>query len=185
MLSQALQAGLINNETLDTAAGRLLREQINQGELDDPAMHPYKSASSGYHNHAIVDSQAHRDLALETASQGIVLLENNEVNGSRLLPLRKGLKSLAILGPHGNTSLGLLGNYVGGHSLVFEQTPLVSVRRSRVAQKVTYQPGVPCFNVTHSGSRKEPYPLCVTTDTPSHSHIPAAVAAAKEAVGNL
>ena len=185
MLSQALQAGLINNETLDTAAGRLLREQINQGELDDPAMHPYKSASSGYHNHAIVDSQAHRDLALETASQGIVLLENNEVNGSRLLPLRKGLKSLAILGPHGNTSLGLLGSYFGGNSLVFEQTPLVSVRRSRVAQKVTYQPGVPCFNVTHSGSRKEPYPLCVTTDTPIHSHIPAAVAAAKEAVGNL
>ena len=95
--------------------------------------------------------------------------------------MRKGLRTLAFIGPHANTSLGLLGNYFGGNSLVFEQTPLVSARRAGVAQEVTYAPGVPCFNVTHSGSRKEPYPLCVTTDTPVRTHIAAAVAAAREA----
>jgi len=42
-LAAALQEGLVTNAVVDTAAARLLREQIIQGELDDPLKHPYKS----------------------------------------------------------------------------------------------------------------------------------------------
>ena len=127
-----------------------------------------------------MDSADHRALALETAQQGIVLLTNTAVGGKPLLPLKKkGLKSVAFVGPHANTSLGMLGNYFGGNALVFDQTPLVSARRSGMAANVTYSPGVPCYDVKHTGSRPAAYPLCVTEDTPDHSHIADAVATAK------
>jgi hypothetical protein len=171
-LPAALAKGLVTEAAIDQATTRLLREQIAQGELDDPSKNPY-SAAAGY-NDTMVDSTAHRALALETAMQGIVLLANE----AKLLPLREATR-VAFVGPHANVSLALLGNYFGGNELVFEQTPLVAARRAGV--DATYAPGVPCYDVTHSGSRSAPYPLCVTQDTSDHTHIASAVAAAKAA----
>ena len=173
-LKNAMLLGLVKPRTVDRAVGRLLREQIKQGELDNPAHNPYRP-SAGY-GPEVVDSAAHRTLALETAQQGITLL----VNTGKLLPLSETAGgTVAFLGPHANTSLGMLGNYFGGNSVVFEHTPLVAARRAGV--NVSYAPGVPCFDVRHSGSLDKPYPLCVTEDTSDHSHIATAVTAARQA----
>jgi beta-glucosidase-like glycosyl hydrolase len=43
----------------------------------------------------VVNSQEHRDLALQAAQEGIVLLKNEK----SLLPLSKDLKTIAVIGP--------------------------------------------------------------------------------------
>eukprot|EP01047_Picozoa_sp_COSAG01_P042965 COSAG01_NODE_3786_length_5696_cov_6.054851_3_plen_338_part_00 len=169
-LGDALRLGMVNMSTVDRAASRLLREQILQGELDDPALSPFQYGPE------VVDSADHRALALDTARQGITLLRNT----ANLLPLEANDHPVAFLGPHANTSLGMLGNYFGGNKLVFRNTPLLAARRAAVNVQF-YEPGVPCFDVRHSGSLDSSYPLCETQDTSDHSHIAVAVAAAKQA----
>ncbi|MFQ6628628.1 hypothetical protein Gotur_006609, partial [Gossypium turneri] len=55
-------------------------------------------------------SQEHRNLALEAARNGIVLLKNTD----KLLPLSKTkTTSLAVIGPNANSAKTLVGNYAG------------------------------------------------------------------------
>lgn len=57
-----------------------------------------------------VCSQKHRELALEAARAGIVLLKNAD----KLLPFSKTTtKSLAVIGPNANNATAYLGNYEG------------------------------------------------------------------------
>jgi beta-glucosidase len=59
---------------------------------------------------SVVDSPAHRALALEAARQSLVLLKNH----NQQLPLDgTTLKSIAVIGPHADETLVLLGNYMG------------------------------------------------------------------------
>jgi beta-glucosidase len=55
----------------------------------------------------IVHSQQHQDLALAVAREGIVLLKNDQ----NLLPLKKNLKSIAVIGPDADSSSNQLGDY--------------------------------------------------------------------------
>ncbi|KAJ7239622.1 hypothetical protein O6H91_Y440700 [Diphasiastrum complanatum] len=57
-----------------------------------------------------VCTNEHQHLALEAARQSIVLLKNE----GGLLPLsKKNTRTLALIGPHGNASDAMLGNYAG------------------------------------------------------------------------
>ena len=59
---------------------------------------------------SVVDSPAHRELALEVARQSLVLLKNQQ----NRLPLAKDkLKSIAVIGPNADETLVLSGNYMG------------------------------------------------------------------------
>lgn len=53
----------------------------------------------------IIHSPAHQDLALRAAREGIVLLKND----NNLLPLKKHLKTIAVIGP--NAERNQLGDY--------------------------------------------------------------------------
>lgn len=50
-----------------------------------------------------------KQLALEAARQGIVLLKNQD----NVLPLKPGAISMALIGPNANATLAMLGNYNG------------------------------------------------------------------------
>jgi beta-glucosidase len=72
------------------------------------------------------DSEENRQLALEAARESIVLLKNEK----NTLPLRKDLKSIAVIGPNADEISVLLGNYNGSPSRA--TTPLAGIR-SRVS----------------------------------------------------
>jgi beta-glucosidase len=55
----------------------------------------------------MVNSQEHRDLALQAAQEGIVLLKNEK----SLLPLSKDLKTIAVIGPDADNGWSQLGDY--------------------------------------------------------------------------
>ncbi len=88
---KALQQGLLAEADIDAALGRIMRVRFRLGEFDPPAMVPYKRISP-----SIIDSPAHRQVALRVAREAIVLLKNE----GNLLPLdRSKLRTVAVIGP--------------------------------------------------------------------------------------
>ena len=77
------------------------------GLANPPAARPYRRLGR-----ADVGSAAHRQLNLEAARGGIVLLQNKPAEGGGLpvLPLRKG-QTIAAVGPNAQATNNLLSNY--------------------------------------------------------------------------
>ena len=70
------------------------------------------------------DTDQHRQLALKSARESIVLLKN----ANRALPLKKDLKSIAVIGPNADSPEVLWGNYNGHPSRLF--TPLAGIKNA-------------------------------------------------------
>jgi beta-glucosidase len=103
-LLKAYSAGLVGEEAIDRAVRRLFRARFRLGMFDPDAMVPYANISP-----EVIDSPAHRSLALEAARQSIVLLKNT----SDFLPLDGRFQSIAVIGPNADDELVLRGNYYG------------------------------------------------------------------------
>ena len=90
-LPQALAQGLLTERDIDQSLRRVLKVRFQLGEFDPPQMVPYSK-----YGPEMIDSPAHRQLALRTAQESIVLLSNRD----NFLPLDKNrIKALAVIGP--------------------------------------------------------------------------------------
>ncbi len=96
-----LKNGQVSEATLNQAVARVLRVKFVLGLFDHPYVDEKLDAT-------VRHSQAHADLALESARQSMCLLKNE----GGLLPLKKDFKSIAVIGP--NASLARLGDYAEG-----------------------------------------------------------------------
>lgn len=98
-LLNAYNQYMVSQADIDTAAYRVLRARMQLGLFDDQALNPYNKISP-----AVVGSQKHKELALESARQSIVLLKNK----NKMLPLNpKKTKSIAVVGINaGNSEFG-------------------------------------------------------------------------------
>ena len=105
----AVQQGYLPESTLDTALIRLFTARIKLGMFDPPDMVPYTKIDEKE-----LDSADHRAHARKLANESMVLLKNDG-----LLPLKPGIKKIAVIGPLANQTKVLLGNYAGGptHSI--------------------------------------------------------------------
>eukprot|EP01052_Picozoa_sp_SAG31_P006123 SAG31_NODE_278_length_18608_cov_10.304284_15_plen_455_part_00 len=84
---------------------------------------------------AVIDSPAHRKLALTAAQDGMVLLKND----AQALPL-KPTDHVALLGPAANATFVMQSNYQGYSRLVLENSPLLAMQR-RLGKKLQYAAG--------------------------------------------
>src|SRR5690554_3991990 len=103
-LVKAVEQGLIDEETIDTALARLLRTKFRLGLFDPDEEVPYAQLP-----YEILASDEHRAKAREMAQESIVLLKNE----NNLLPLSKDLKTIAVIGPNAASQHVLIGNYFG------------------------------------------------------------------------
>lgn len=102
-LPRALEQGLVTESEINRAAFRVLRARFKLGIFDDPDLNLYAQIST-----SVIGSEKHRQLALETARQSIVLLKNS----GNILPLnKKKMKSIAIFGI--NAGVAEFGDYSG------------------------------------------------------------------------
>jgi beta-glucosidase len=132
-LVSAVKQGQISEGEIDTAVKRLFAARFRLGMFDPPELVKYARIPFSEN-----DSPAHRQLALEAARESIVLLKNEK----NTLPLRKDLKSIAVIGPNADDVQVLLGNYNGQPSRA--TTPLEGIRRHVSPQtKVLYAQGTP------------------------------------------
>jgi beta-glucosidase len=99
-LREALDQGLIGMDVIDRSVKRTLEMKLNLGLFENP----YVDVD---HAVAVLDTPAQRALAHEIAVKSIVLLKNE----GDLLPLRKDVGSIAVIGPNANSSRNLLGDY--------------------------------------------------------------------------
>ncbi|HPG39135.1 MAG TPA: glycoside hydrolase family 3 C-terminal domain-containing protein [bacterium] len=103
-LVEAVAKGYITEAEIDVAVKRLFTARIKLGMFDPEELVPYSKIP-----YDVVDCPAHRTLALETARKSIVLLKND----NNILPLKKNLKSIAVIGPNADDVEVLLANYNG------------------------------------------------------------------------
>ncbi|HJQ31306.1 MAG TPA: glycoside hydrolase family 3 C-terminal domain-containing protein [Pyrinomonadaceae bacterium] len=130
-LVPAVEHGLITEAEIDTAVKRLFNARFRLGLFDPPELVPYSRIPFD-----VNDSPAHRELARAAARESMVLLKNE----GNLLPLRKDLKSIAVIGPNADSLEVLLGNYHGIPSKWV--TPVAGIRQKvSPATRVTYALG--------------------------------------------
>jgi beta-glucosidase len=130
-LVEAVKKGLISEAEIDTAVKRLMTARFRLGMFDPPEMVPYARIPFSQN-----DTPEHRQLALKTARESIVLLKN----ANNTLPLKKDLKSIAVIGPNADAPEVLWGNYNGRPSVL--TTPLAGIKNAVSANtKVVYALG--------------------------------------------
>ncbi|HEX8291840.1 MAG TPA: glycoside hydrolase family 3 C-terminal domain-containing protein [Pyrinomonadaceae bacterium] len=131
-LAQAVKEGLITEAEIDVAVKRLMRTRFRLGMFDPPEMVKYARIPFSEN-----DSPAHRALSLRAARESLVLLKND----NDTLPLGKGLKTVAVIGPNADAPDVLLGNYNGQPSK--SVTPLQGIRaKLPPATRVLYSAGL-------------------------------------------
>lgn len=130
---KALASGLLRKPVIHKALKHLFKVQMRLGMFEKGGQ-PFADITP-----KMVDTEAHRQLALEAARQAIVLLKNERavlpLNASTFAANRDA--ALALIGPHFNASEVLLGNYQGIPSHIV--TPLEGI--SKYAANVTFALG--------------------------------------------
>ncbi|HEV8150927.1 MAG TPA: glycoside hydrolase family 3 C-terminal domain-containing protein [Gemmatimonadales bacterium] len=129
-LVEAVQRGLITEQEIDASVKRLFLARMKLGMFDSPEQVRWARIPF-----SVLDQPAHRALARRVAQESIVLLKNRGV-----LPLRKDLGTLAVIGPNADQPDILLGNYNG--SPADPVTPLRGIREAvGPATRVIYARG--------------------------------------------
>ena len=109
---ELVRSGELNEALIDAAVRRILHLKFELGLFDQ---NRYTDLDRGA---AEINCDAHRQLALESAYQSIVLLKNED----QLLPLGQDVRRIAVLGPNADDVEAQLGDWVvGGQQVQSEQ----------------------------------------------------------------
>ncbi len=100
-LIENVRQGKVPEALVDRAVRRILRQKMRLGLFEKPLVDPDRAV-------ATVHAAEHRELALRAAHEGIVLLKNE----GDVLPLRKDLREIAVIGPNADNVRNQLGDYV-------------------------------------------------------------------------
>ncbi|XVE82237.1 hypothetical protein DITRI_Ditri15bG0131800 [Diplodiscus trichospermus] len=102
----AIRRGLLAEADVDMALANTISVQMRLGMFDgEPSAQPY-----GKLGPRDVCTPAHKQLALEAARQGIVLLKNSRNS----LPLSTSRhRTVAVIGPNSDVTVTMIGNYAG------------------------------------------------------------------------
>lgn len=122
-LKEAIAQKLLTEAEIDVAVKRLFTARFKLGMFD-----PVDNVKYAQIPYSVVDSKEHRALALEAAHKSIVLLKNE----GNVLPLKKDVGTIAVIGPNADQWLMLLGNYNGVPSEAV--TPLQGIK-AKVSSK--------------------------------------------------
>jgi beta-glucosidase len=125
----AVHQGLLTEKDLDVSLRRLFTARMKLGMFDPPETVPYAQIPESE-----IDSAPHRELALQTARESMVLLKNDGT-----LPLKADVKKIAVIGPLAESVAVLHGNYAGTPS--HATTALDGIRKQFPSAEITYEHG--------------------------------------------
>jgi beta-glucosidase len=126
-LTDAVKNGWISEKEIDTSLRRLLVARMKLGDFDPDDMVEWTKIPE-----SVVASKEHKQMALQMAREGIVLLKNNGI-----LPLASN--NLVVMGPNANDSVMMWGNYSGYPTYTI--TALQGLENLLGKKKVRYVPG--------------------------------------------
>ncbi|HEV2396809.1 MAG TPA: glycoside hydrolase family 3 C-terminal domain-containing protein [Candidatus Sulfotelmatobacter sp.] len=125
----AVKQGLLTEADIDRSLKRLFTARMRLGMFDPPSMVPYANTPASE-----IDSAAHRQLALKTAQESMVLLKNDGI-----LPLSPSAKKILVVGPLAESAQVLHGNYAGTASHAV--TALEGIKKQFSGAQVSYVAG--------------------------------------------
>ncbi len=130
-LVKAVHDGLISEAEIDVSVKRLFAARFELGLFDPPSQVAYARIPFSEN-----DSEAHRQFARTVAEKAMVLLKNDGI-----LPLKKGVKTIAVIGPNAAALAAIEGNYnaVPSHPVL----PLGGMEARFGASHILYAQGSP------------------------------------------
>ncbi len=139
-LPALVEDGRLPMSVVDEAVRRVLRVKRRAGLFEDPFryVHPQREAAELF-------SDGNRAVARDLARQSVVLLKNDARpdGAGRVLPLRRDLPSLAVIGALAADSISALGSWAGAGRKE-EATPILPALRAALPNTdVRYAPGYP------------------------------------------
>ena len=102
-LAQLVRSGRVDVALVDDAVRRVLTKKFELGLFDDP----YRFSDPAREKAALADPR-HRAAARRIAAESMVLLKNEAAT----LPLRKGARSIAVIGPLADARRDLEGGWI-------------------------------------------------------------------------
>jgi beta-glucosidase len=135
-LPEAVEAGLVDEEALDTCVRRILAAKVRMGLFDQPYVDEEQARE-------VLADPAHRAAARESAQRSAVLLRNE----GGLLPLTGphsiAVSSIAVIGPLADSRRDILGPWCFDFDLDETVTVLDGIRsRAGDGIEVGYAPGI-------------------------------------------
>jgi beta-glucosidase len=150
-LAVEVRAGRIPQSLIDTAVHRVLRAKAALGLFQDP----YRGTSAEREQRDLLTPQ-HRAAAREIARSAVVLLTNKNVGGAPALPLRRTIRSLAVIGALANDQGAPLGSWAGAGRKEDVVTVLAGLRAGLPGVQIGYAAGVPLDTVRIEGDVRTP-----------------------------
>ena len=136
-LTEGLKKGLIKEADLDQHLRKTLMGRFELGMFDPADMLPWSKIPASN-----ISSEEHNALATQAARESIVLLENKAVNqgavSKAVLPLSKGIKTLAVIGPNADDVELLNGNYGGTPTKEHQHSLLEGIKSAFPNTKIIY-----------------------------------------------
>jgi len=99
-LKAAVEKGLVKESLIDTVVRRVLKIKFLLGLFENPYVDEEKAA-------IVFDTPEQRALARNIAQKSIVLIKNQ----GDLLPIRKDIASIAVIGPNADNARNMIGDY--------------------------------------------------------------------------
>jgi len=141
MLTVSVNKGLVSEETINTALGRLLRTRFRLGMFEPPEKSKY-----GNLGHDVINCGKHQKLALAAAEKSITLLKND----NNILPLDDSAKRITLVGPSAANPLALFGNYYGVSPRFITYLEGIGEKvRDKYAINLEYRPGCLQYEESH------------------------------------
>jgi beta-glucosidase len=129
-LHKAIKDGLLKESDLDVSVKRLFTVRFRLGMFDPAEQRPFAKVGID-----ALEAPAHQALALKLARESIVLLKNE----NNVLPLKKNLQKIAVVGPNADDKATLLANYYGYPSKI--TTVLEGIKKKTNAE-IIYEKGL-------------------------------------------
>ena len=150
-LAVEVRAGRFPMALLDSAVHRVLTVKAALGLFDDP----YRGVSTDRERREILTAED-RAQAREIAREAIVLLTNRTIGGAPALPLRRDVRSIAVIGPLAADSNSVLGGWHGAGRKEDAVSVLDGLRRALPNADIKYAAGVGLDTVPVEGPVNTP-----------------------------
>jgi beta-glucosidase len=139
-LVQSVEEGKAAMADIDRSVRRVLWLKFTLGLFDQPYVDPQRTVR-------VIHTKEDQELAHRVAREGIVLLKNQGV-----LPLKKNLRTIAVIGPNADHGPNQLGDYVSQSIPQQIVTVLAGIRQKVSPQtKVLYAKGCDILGADRSG----------------------------------
>jgi beta-glucosidase len=145
-LADEVRAGRFPIAVVNEAVRRTLRVKAALGLFEDP----YRGTSVEREARDLL-TPAHRQAAREIARASIVLLINRTTGGAPALPLRKDLRSLAVIGPLADDAKSALGSWSGAGKPEDAVSVLAGLRGALPNTRIVHVRGAPVDTASAAG----------------------------------